>query len=384
MSYVGCLPRILLVIVPLLGIAISPVALGQEDAWSNIRQDYRQGQFDSARNRLLALLARNPRDRDAHYYLGLIGWRTGRLQEAATHFRQLLTLDPDGPFAKDAQSWLTSYRAQLASGQAAPTPVQTPVTVPSVLKSLTRTPPDPTPSSTEQEWDNESEPMLPLPSPRPSNTPIRPSVSPTREATPAPDRTQTPLIKVSSRPVPTPRPSSTPAPWLQAEPLTKGSRPRSARPKPGYFKAADGTFEFLPPNTFVLLDEGVEGREFRALFGPRAMLKDTHSTVHHPTVLLVWREFTELTRLNPAQRAAREQQLLQQEATTYGPGARNEARFGLPALNVRQRQESWVADTWLFFRYGRLYAITYGGDERLNERYRSAVTQSLSTFSFYP
>ena len=175
------------------------------------------------------------------------------------------------------------------------------------------------------------------------------------------------------------RPSS--KPWLQAQPKSKNRRPRSANPRPGYFKVADGSFEFMPPSGFVLLDESTHGPELTTLFG---LPKSARTTKAAPTLLITWREVAEIKDLKPDQRAARERQLLAMEASMYGPGARLEARFGGPCYRVRQVQGEWAADTLLFFQHRKLYALTFGGAAGELERYRTRIEKSWTTPLFYP
>jgi hypothetical protein len=184
---------------------------------------------------------------------------------------------------------------------------------------------------------------------------------------------------------PVPRATTTPpprTPWLTAEVPAAGSRPRSRNARPGWFKALDGTFEFVPPPGFVLLDEGDEKGERRALFGPGSTLAASGGAEQPPTLLVVWRDVPELLRFKPDQRTARARQLLLAEAVTYGPGVKLEGRFGVQAAHVAQRQGSWAADTWLFFQDERLYAVTYGGEARLLPPHQPAVARSLGTLVF--
>jgi hypothetical protein len=205
---------------------------------------------------------------------------------------------------------------------------------------------------------------------------------------PAPIAAVPPTPSPAGRPI-RPHPSLLPldalrptgAPWLQAQPQDKGRRARSANARPGYFKAADGTFEFVPPPGFVLLDEGTQGNEFSTLFG---LPKGARSGDVPPTLLITWREFGELKKFKPDQRAAKEHQLLTMEASMYGPGAQQEARFGAPCFRVHQAQTGWAADTILFFQHNRLYALTYGGSSEQLERYRPRVEKSWDTPIFYP
>ncbi|MEB3197854.1 MAG: hypothetical protein VKP62_11695 [Candidatus Sericytochromatia bacterium] len=173
-------------------------------------------------------------------------------------------------------------------------------------------------------------------------------------------------------------------PWLAAQPASSGTRPRARNARPGYFKGMDGTFEFVPPVGFILLDEGDDHGEFRALFGPPPAAGDRRTSEQPPTLLMVWREVPELERYRADQRAARARQFLMLEAATYGPGARVEARFGVQTVKVAQRQGSWAADTWLFFQASRLYAITYGGEALALPGHVGAVNRSLGTLIFNP
>lgn len=326
-----------------------PAHAAEDPAWPDIRSDYREGDFRSAQSRLERLTAIHPQDREAFYYLALIHWRLENYPAAAAAWRRVLELDPNGPFGKDAQNWLATYAdlAVVNPQRATPRPQATPFEVfptvrPSVLSSL---------------------PPLP--------------------ATPLPVGTPSPLALLTpkSRATTTPPPRT---PWLTAEaPQGNGGRMRSRNAKPGFFKALDGTFEFVPPGGFVLLDEGVDGSERRALFGPVSTIQPGGAE-QPPTLLIVWRDMPELTKFRADQKAARERQLLTIEAATYGPGARLEARFGVPTMRVTQRQGGWAADTWLFFQHGRLYALTYGGDAAELPRFAPSVTKSLTTPVFYP
>jgi hypothetical protein len=327
--------------------APAPAAWAAEDpAWPDIRADYREGDFRSALVRLERLAAANPQDREAFYYLALIHWRLENYPAAAAAWRRVQELDPHGPFGKDAQNWLAAYGDLAVAGPGRPSPRPTPTATPMELR---------------------------LPS----------SPSPLPEATPTPRPTP-----VAARPTATPRPRATATPpprtpWLTAQPQRNGGRERSRNARPGYFKALDGTFEFVPPAGFVLLDEGVDGSERRALFGPIATLSLQGENAQPPTLLIVWRDMPELRRFRPDQKAARERQLLTIEAATYGPGARLEARFGVPTMRVTQHQGSWAADTWLFFQFDRLYAVTYGGEASELPKFAPAVTKSLATPVFY-
>lgn len=301
----------------------SPAVQAAADAWSDIRTDYREGRFQSAIARLERLVASDPNDREAFYYLGLINWRLGNFAAAATAYKRVIELDPAGPFGQDAKLWLANYGALATSATPAPLPTATPA---------------------------------PLPTPQPPRPTVRPS----------------------------PRPVPSRQPWLQVEPKESTTRPRGMNAKPGYFKAADGTFEFVPPKGFVLLDEGVDGSEWHVLFGPAYTTGMTEAQEQPPTLLVVWRELPELKRLRADQRAARERQLLAIEAATYGPGARQEACYGVPCFRVEQRHGDWAAHTRLFFKYNRLYAMTYGGDATLLPRFQALVERSFTTPFFYP
>jgi hypothetical protein len=171
------------------------------------------------------------------------------------------------------------------------------------------------------------------------------------------------------------------AAWLRAQPKGRGSRARSANPRPGYFKACDGTFEFVPPSGFVLLDENFAGNELSTLFGAP---KRAGAIAAPPTLLITWRELDETRALKPDQRAAKERQLLAMEASMYGPGATLEARFGAPCYRVRQSRGTWAADTLLFVQHGRLYALTYGGEASGLAAYRARIEASWRTPIFYP
>lgn len=324
---------------------LAPLPALADDQWPDIRSDYREGRFQSAIARLERLVAANPQDREAYYYLGLINWRIGNLPAAADAYKHVLALDPNGPFGQDARMWLNNYASQNAMG---PTPG-----------------PTPTPGAGEE--------VFPIATPTPSAA--APSPAP---ATPMP-------VAPRPRPRPTahPHPTAKPAPWLQAEPKESTNRPRGMNARPGYFKGADGTFEFIPPRGFILLDEGIDGNEWHVLFGPADTMGMANAVEQPPTLLIVWRELAELKHYKPDQRAARERQLLAIEAATYGPGAKSEARYGVPVLRVAQRHGAWAADTLLFFKNDRLYAFTYGGDATLLPRFRAQVDQSWKTPIFY-
>jgi tetratricopeptide (TPR) repeat protein len=310
-------------------LAVGAPAVAQqppEDAWTEIRADYRDGRFQSAIARLERLVATNPNDREAFYYLGLINWRQGNMPAAAAAYRRVIELDPAGPFGQDAQLWLNNYANLQAKASPTPAPKPTPTAVPT--------------------------PFLPTPAPRPSAT--RPRAMPSR------------------------------GPWLQVEPKETTNRPRGMNARKGYFKVADGTFEFIPPKGFVLLDEGIDGTEWHVLFGPPYNATMAKATEQPPTLLIVWRELPELKRFRADQRAARERQLLTIEAATYGPGAKLEALYGGPCYRVDQHHGAWSAVTRLFFKHDRLYAVTYGGDASLLPRFQGAVDAAYKTPIFYP
>lgn len=323
----------------LLTVGLAP-AHAADDPWPGIRAAYREGDFAAATTSLKQLLERNPDDREALYYMAIIQWRLEDYTGAAAAYRRVLALDPQGPFGQDAKLWLDTY-GHLA---AAPTPAPTPTP---------RATPHPKPKPSPRPIAH----RLPKPSPAPRQTRAHPSILPLDALRPQGQ------------------------PWLKAEPQDKGRRPRSAKARPGYFKAADGTFEFIPPPGFVLLDEGTQGSEFSTLFG---LPKSARVGDVPPTLLITWREFTGLKKLTADQRAAKERQLLTMEASMYGPGATQEARFGGPCLRVRQSQTGWAADTILFFQHHRLYALTYGGSTEQLERYRPRVEKSWETPIFYP
>lgn len=312
-------------------------AIAQDARWPAIRSDYREGRFDSALSRLRSLLADEPDHREALYYMAIIQWRLEDFPAAGAAYRRVLALDPNGPFGQDARMWLEAY-GHLAQASPAPSPV--PSQAPSVATSAF-----------------------------PSIAPI------TRVTTPNPSAPPT----RSLLPLDALRPSN--KPWLQAQPKSANRRARSANPRPGYFKVADGSFEFIPPSGFVLLDESTRGHELTTLFG---LPKSARTSKMAPTLLITWREIDELKDLKPDQRAARERQLLMMEASMYGPGARLEGRFGGPCYRVRQSQGDWAADTLLFIQHGKLYALTYGGAASELERYRAQVEKSWTTPLFYP
>jgi hypothetical protein len=320
-----------------------PLPAFADEPWTDIRSDYREGRFQSAIARLERVVAANPNDREAFYYLGLINWRTGNMPAAAAAYKRVLALDPGGSFGEDARLWLANQNnvamasSPVPTASGAPSP---PLSTPEVL--VTRPPTG------------------------------APTYAPRLEPRPAPTR---------------PRPHAVPSsrtPWLQIEPKESTNRPRGMNARSGYFKVADGTCEFIPPKGFVLLDEGIDGSEWHCLFGPSSTLGMTKAPEQPPTLLMVWRELPELKKFKPDQRAARERQLLTIEAATYGPGARLEARYGVPSFRVEQRQGEWAAQTLLFFKYDRLYAVTYGGDATLLPKYRPLVDRSWTTPIFYP
>jgi tetratricopeptide (TPR) repeat protein len=330
-------------------------AIAQADPWPGIRADYREGAFDQALAGLTRLLEANPDDREALYYTAIIQWRLENYAEAARAYRRVLALDPRGPFGQDAEAWLA------ANGHLVPAP-----------PSPTPAPPTPSPVPV-------AVTARPTPSPRPQATP-KPTPKPVSKPTPRP--TSPPRARASILPLEALRPGGqVVAPWLQAQPQGKNKRPRSANARLGYFKGADGSFEFVPPAGFVLLDEGTQGLELSTLFG----LPRTGATSETPaTLLITWREFDELKSLNSSQRAARERQLLMMEASMYGPGAQLEGRYGGPCYRVRQTQGAWAADTILFFQHRKLYALTFGGAASQLEKHRAQVEKSLGTPIFYP
>lgn len=305
----------------------APARAAEDAAWAQVRKDYREARYEAALEALERMVAQRPEDREAHYYVALVRWRQGRFAEAAVAWHRVQALDPKGPFGRDAELWLSSF-GELA--------------LPSVAPSLD--PPAPV-----------------VPSPVPTPVPPAPSV-PLRATTTPPPRT----------------------PWLTADVPNAGSRARSRNARPGWFKALDGTFEFIPPARFVLLDEGEKGGERRVLFGPASTLSAPLGTEQPPTLLIVWRDVPALMRFRADQRVARARQLLMAEAVTYGPGIKLEGRFGVQAARVAQREGSWAADTWLFFQGERLYAVTYGGDARSLSTHQAAVGKSLTTFQFNP
>ncbi|MDB5098850.1 MAG: Tetratricopeptide repeat [Cyanobacteria bacterium RYN_339] len=317
-----------------LTVAAPSIAQEAPDAWTDIRADYRDGRFQSAIARLERLVAANPNDREAYYYLGLINWRLGNMPAAASAYKRVIELDPAGPFGQDARLWLQNYANLTAQVTPAPRPTTAvaPVPTPVALPSPPR--------------------FLATPAPRPSTG--KPRAMPSR------------------------------TPWLQIEPKETTNRPRGMNARKGYFKVADGTFEFIPPKGFVLLSEGIDGSEWHALFGPAYNASMAAATEQPPTLLIVWRELPELKRFRPDQRAARERQLLTIEAATYGPGAKLEAAFGVPCYRVDQHHGDWSAVTRLFFKHDRLYALTYGGDASLLPKFQPQVDQSWVTPIFYP
>jgi hypothetical protein len=339
-------------------LAPCPAIAAANDAWPGIRADYREGNFAGALSSLKALLATNPGDREALYYTAIIHWRLEDYTSAAAAYRQVLALDAQGPFGHDARMWLDTYghlAAPAPKGPQASAPARMPLPRPSAAAKVVR--PRPTAS--------------PVRAPKPAARVPAPSASPGRVA---PRRSVLPLEAL--RPTTSPR-----APWLQAQPGGKNRRARSANPRPGYFKVADGSFEFVPPAGFVLLDEGAQGSELSTLFG---LPKDARTSEASPTLLITWREFADLKDLRPDQRSAKERQLLTMEASMYGPGAQLEARFGGPCYRVRQSQGTWAADTLLFFQHGKLYALTFGGAADQLARHQASVLRSWETPIFYP
>jgi hypothetical protein len=318
-----------------------PVGAVTDPAWPEIRADYRAGRYEEALGRLEQLLGRVPSQREAHYYVALIHWHLQHYDASKRAWRKVLELDPQGPFGADAALWLTTLDELEASEKPLAVVSSTPMPSPSVLVS-------------------------PKPLSRASSAPV---------ASPA-----------EGKNIPTPgrSPSASSDPWLQAQPNVRGRRLRSRNAKPGYFKALDGTFEFVPPTGFVLLDEGEDGGERRALFGPRRQPRSPRHSEQPPTLLMVWREVPELRRYRVDQRAARSRQMLMLEASTYGPGAQLESRFGVQTVRIAQRQGSWSAETWLFFQDERLYAFTYGGETSALGLYSQAVNKSFLTLAFYP
>lgn len=301
-------------------------AVGAEDPWPGIREDYLAGRYDAAIAALERLIAERPHDREAFYYLGMIHWRLGDDAAASRAYRRVLELDPKGAFGEDARLWLASHDGTK------PAPADTPYPGPSApIEDLSEPPP------------------APLPSLRVSQTITR--FAPIARPTYAPRR--------------------------------KG-RERAARPRPGYFKAADGTFEFKPPVGFVLLDEGVKGDEIFTLFGPKGAMAGYAAGGTPPTLLIGWKEYPELLKLTASQRLARERQLLMKEAAAYGPGAKHQAYVGAPCFRVRQQQGNWTADTLIFFQHGRLYTMTFGGEAKAVGAYRGRVEGSWKTTIFYP
>lgn len=426
-------PALALAVALVFAASPAPVRAAEDPAWPDIRTDYREGHFAEALARLERVVAASPQDREAHYYLALIHWRMENFPQAAASWRRVLALDPNGPFGRDAKLWLATYGDQ--AGLATPRPRGAATPFPLSLGSPTPAPrstPTPRATLTPFAWPTlaptpfvwsspvptrqpATPPPIPTPLPETSDVPFtwartpipltRPSgftwAMPSPAATPevggtaapeTPTPYATPFTLATARPPvaataspPTRTTSTAPprTPWLTAQPERSGGRLRSRNAKPGYFKGLDGTFEFVPPTGFVLLDEGVDGSERRALFGPAATLAGTTES-QPPTLLVVWRDMAELKRFKPDQKLARERQLLAIEAATYGPGARLEARFGVPTMRVTQRQGSWAADTWLFFQYDRLYAVTYGGEAAELPKFAPAVTKSLGTPIFYP
>lgn len=333
-------------------------ALAADDAWPGIRADYREGNFTGALASLKALLAANPGDREALYYAAIIHWRLEDYASAAAAYRRVLALDAQGPFGQDARLWLDTYGHLATSAPKGPegsAAVGVPVPLPSAAAKAAY--------------------------PRPTAHPVRTPKAAAR--TPAPSSSAGRVApRRSVLPLEALRPPARPkAPWLQAQPGGKNRRARSANPRPGYFKVADGSFEFVPPAGFVLLDEGAQGSELSTLFG---LPKGARTGEASPTLLITWREFADLKGLKPDQRIAKERQLLTMEASMYGPGAQLEARFGGPCYRVRQSQGGWGADTLLFFQHGKLYALTFGGAADQLARYQAQVLKSWETPIFYP
>lgn len=322
----------------------APAIAAEDPAWPEIRADYRAGRYGAALQRLERLVRKTPSQREAYYYMALVYWRLERYDASARAWQRVLDLDPKGPFGKDAVLWLAT------------------------LEDLTASPAPP------------ASPALALGPARPVASPSTALPSPTASASPVPS--PAPAARVTLK---APRQAShAPAPWLQAQPNFRGNRARSRNAKPGYFKALDGTFEFIPPAGFVLLDEGEAGGERRALFGPGREGRNPRHSEQPPTLLMAWREVPALRRYRPDQRVARARQMLMLEASTYGPGAKLESRFGVQTVRIAQRQGNWSADTWLFFQAERLYAFTYGGETARLGAYAGAVNKSLSTLVFYP
>lgn len=306
--------------------APGPGVAAAEDPWPAIRADFLAGHLASAVTRLERLIADQPNNREAHYYMGMIRWRQGEIALAAASYREVWRLDPEGPFGKDAKLWLDAHASR---GAIAPVPVEA--------------------------------------------TP-----------TPAPARPAVIAIKPPPRPKPTPRMTTVvvpfkprPTPAAQAS-VVMVPRSRSAKPRAGYFKAADGSFEFKPPSGFALLDEGVKAEEGFTLFGVPG------ASPAPPTLLVTWRAQPELLPLKPDQRVARERQLLHAEASAYGPDGQPGAYAGGPCMRIKQVQGGWTAETLLFIQHGRLYAMTYGGDKALVAQHRTAVNASWKTPIFYP
>lgn len=299
----------------LLVLSLVAPAQARPDPWPAIRAAYLAGHDAQALSQLHALLAADPHDLMANYYVGLIAIKEGDRATAARAFAEVVRLDAAGPFGADARSWLADLPA--------PTP--------------------PTPAPT----------LVPV---------VLPSPMPSQGVRLAPHR----------------------AAWLTALPLDKGhDDPRNANPDPGYFKAADGSFEFKPPAGFVLLDEGDHGNEERLLFGPPNAESAYAAADSPPTLLITWRGFDDLAQLTPAEREKRERQLLFQEAASYGTGGQMLTRFGVPCYRIPQREGTWAADTWLVFKNTRLYAFTYGGDADKLASDRARVEASLLTPVFY-
>lgn len=314
-----------------LGWAAGPGPAWAQDAWPAIRSDFREGRFDGALARLEALISANPSDKEAWYYVALIRWRQGRMTEATEAYRRVAALDPGGPFGQDAAAWLRSYVGGMPS---TPTPTAMATEAPSLAPSLAPATPPP-----------------PRPTPSPSWAP--PSPPPPR---------------------PTPAAVATPG-WLAATPAANaGGRPRSRNPRPGFFKALDGTFEFKPPQGFALLDEGETEGERRTLFGPANQMQVGPQGEQPPSLLFAWRE------VPPGRPEAAS---LRAEASSYGQAL--PAQFmGGEAFRVLQRQGAWQAETWLMLRHHRLYAVTFGGDAKRLAAHRGAVLRALGTATFYP
>jgi hypothetical protein len=336
--------------VALVLIVHAPAVAAEDPAWPDIRADYRSGRYELALQRLEQLLRRVSKQREAYYYQALIYWRLQRYEDSARAWHEVHTLDPQGPFGQDAVLWLATLE-ELSAVAATPRPLAVPATA------------SPSPS-----------PVIPATA-SPSPAPALPVATPVpKPLSPAP-------TPVAQAPTASPGPGT---PWLQAQPNFRGSRARSRNAKPGHFKALDGTFEFVPPMGFALLDEGDDGGERRALFGLKQEARTSRQTEQPPTLLMVWRDVPELRRYRQDQRSARARQLLMLEAASYGPGAKLESRFGVQTVRIAQRQGTWSADTWLFFQAERLYAFTYGGETARLSAHAAVVQKSFSTVVFYP